>query len=171
MQIFHIATEADWTAAQEAGTYTTSTLGRTLAEEGFLHAAKRDQVQGVFAEFYRHAAEPLVLLTIDTDRLDVPWRYDQVGDDAFPHIYGPLPVGAVVHTQRLDAGGGTENFTSLFVKEMLVRAFLALLAMGLAGAGALAGGQLDSEWGRFAGALAGLAVGIAIMVVVLRRRD
>ena len=32
-RIFHIAAAADWTAAQRSGTYTTSTLGRTLAED------------------------------------------------------------------------------------------------------------------------------------------
>jgi uncharacterized protein (DUF952 family) len=34
--IYHIATASDWAQAQAAGEYTTSTLGRTLAEEGFI---------------------------------------------------------------------------------------------------------------------------------------
>jgi len=37
-----------------------------------------------------------VLLTIDTDRLTSPWQVDEVGDDSYPHIYGPLDVAAVV---------------------------------------------------------------------------
>ena len=101
MLIFHVATTADWTQAQASGAYTTSTLGLTLEDEGFLHAARSEQVTGVFDRYYADAGEPLVLLTIDTDRLDVPWREDAVGDDTYPHIYGPLSPGAVVEVRAL----------------------------------------------------------------------
>src|SRR3954452_16444489 len=101
MEIFHIATESDWAGAQQSGAYATSTRGRTLEDEGFLHAARRDQVAGVFDRYYADADEPLVLLTIDTDRLDVPWREDAVGDDTFPHIYGPLSPEAVVDVRSV----------------------------------------------------------------------
>ena len=37
--IYHIATTADWDRAGRDGEYTTSTRGRTLAEEGFIHAS------------------------------------------------------------------------------------------------------------------------------------
>jgi uncharacterized protein (DUF952 family) len=109
MRIFHIASVADWVRAQERGAYTTSTRGRTLEDEGFLHASRREQVAGVFNGYYREAREPLVLLTIDTDLLEVPWREDPVGDDTFPHIYGPLPPAAVVDVQQLDEHGYTES--------------------------------------------------------------
>ncbi len=105
MQIFHIATASDWSSAQQSGAYTTSTRGRTLAEEGFLHAARREQVAGVFDRYYADAGEPLVLLTIDTDRLDVPWREDHVGADTFPHIYGALSPTAVTRVLPLDPRG------------------------------------------------------------------
>src|SRR5688572_550427 len=59
-RIFHIATAADWRRTLETGTYTTSTIGRTLEEEGFIHASRRDQVQGVFDRYYRGAGEHLV---------------------------------------------------------------------------------------------------------------
>ena len=52
MRIFHIATAADWTAAQQSGAYTTSTRGVTLEQEGFLHASRADQCEGVRAAFY-----------------------------------------------------------------------------------------------------------------------
>jgi len=107
MRIFHIATVADWERARQSGAYTTSTAGRSLEDEGFLHAAHRPQVAGVFERYYRQAGEPLVLLTIDTDRLGVPWREDQVGEDTFPHIYGPLSPRAVVGVQPLDEDGET----------------------------------------------------------------
>jgi uncharacterized protein (DUF952 family) len=96
VRIFHVATQADWAEAEASGTYTTSTYGRGLAEEGFLHASREEQVAGVLERFYGDVDEPLVLLEVDTDLLDVPWREDQVGDDAFPHVYGPLNTTAVV---------------------------------------------------------------------------
>src|SRR5687767_59978 len=121
MRIFHIATKADWEEARTAGSYATSTRGQSLEEVGFIHAAHRPQVQGVFHWYYHDVREPLVLLTIDTDRLGVPWREDEVGEEFFPHIYGPLSPRAVVAVQPLTRGGATEGFTSFFVKEMLLR--------------------------------------------------
>jgi uncharacterized protein (DUF952 family) len=38
--IYHIATAADWERARRDGEYSTSTIGKTLADEGFLHASQ-----------------------------------------------------------------------------------------------------------------------------------
>ncbi len=103
MQIFHIATAADWTEARETGAYTTSTRGVTLEQEGFLHASRADQVGDVYDRYYADADEPLVLLTIETDRLEVPWREDPVGEDTFPHVYGPLAPAAVLEARPISA--------------------------------------------------------------------
>lgn len=170
MHIFHIATAADWAAARRSGAYTTSTLGRTLAEEGFLHASRREQVATVFESYYRGTAEPLVLLTIETDKLDVPWREDSVGTDTYPHIYGPLHPSAVVFVQPLNRRGGTESFTSLFAKEMFARIALAMVAMLLSVVGVQVGGLSSWAWAPFMGGVAGLAIGIALLVIVVRRR-
>lgn len=101
MQIFHVATAADWAAAEQSGSYTTSTYGATLAEVGFIHASRAEQTDGVLDAFYADVSEPLVLLTIETDHLEPQWREDPVGDQTFPHIYGPLNVDAVVGVRRL----------------------------------------------------------------------
>jgi uncharacterized protein (DUF952 family) len=99
VRIFHIATLADWTAAQESGAYTTSTFGVTLEEEGFLHASREDQWEGVRARYYSDVTEPLVLLEIDTDLLGVPVVEESPAPDVaetFPHVYGALDPAAVV---------------------------------------------------------------------------
>jgi uncharacterized protein (DUF952 family) len=104
MQIHHIATAADWAQAQERGEYTTSTLGRTLAEEGYIHASRADQVDGVFAGFYADVTEPLVLLTIDTDLLGVPVVEESPApgvEETFPHVYGAIPVAAVLEVRSI----------------------------------------------------------------------
>ncbi len=96
MRIFHIATLEDWKQAQQSGTYTTSTYGRTLEEEGFIHAARHDQVPGVRDRYYADVTDPLVVLEIETDLLDAEVRDEQVGDEVYPHVFGPIPSAAVV---------------------------------------------------------------------------
>src|SRR6478672_9759826 len=96
MRIYHVATLADWQRAKTLGTYTTSTYGASLDDVGYIHAARAEQVVGVVAAHYADVDEPILLLEIDTDLLDVPWREDPVDGDTFPHVYGPLNTGAVV---------------------------------------------------------------------------
>jgi uncharacterized protein (DUF952 family) len=107
--IYHIALASDWAAALEAGEYRISTPGRTLDDEGFLHAAYGNQVRGVADRFYADVTEPLVLLTIDERRLTVSLQVDAVPGqaDGYPHIYGPLEVVTVVmDTPLLRNGDG-----------------------------------------------------------------
>ncbi len=96
--IFHIAFESDWKAAERSGAYRVSTRGARLDDVGFIHAGFEHQVSVVGAVMYRDAPEPLVVLVIDTVRLDVPVVVEnfEAGDEKFPHIYGPLPTQAVV---------------------------------------------------------------------------
>jgi uncharacterized protein (DUF952 family) len=129
-RIFHIATAADWRRALGTGTYTTSTVGRTLEEEGFIHASRRDQVQGVFDRYYRGRREHLVLLTIDPSRLTAAEvRVEPVGDDTYPHVHGPIDRAAVVDVVPLDRRGRPETLMSLWVKGMAVRMGVALVVM------------------------------------------
>lgn len=104
MRIFHIATQADWEAARASGAYTTSTRGVSLAEQGFIHASRDDQWEGVRAAFYADVTEPLVLLAVDTERLAVPVVEEPPApgmDETFPHVYGAIPLAAVVGVHRI----------------------------------------------------------------------
>ena len=103
---YHLTTAREWEAGKAAGEYTTSTRGRTLEQQGFLHGSGAAQVAPVANSFYADAGEPLVVLVIDSDRLTSPWQYDDVTgwDEPFPHIYGPLNPGAVASVIPLDPG-------------------------------------------------------------------
>ncbi len=107
MRIYHLALAADWEDAQRRGVYTLSTRGRTLEQEGFIHCSQDFQVEGVRAAFYADVQEPLVLLTVDTGLLDVPWRLEEVpgAEQPFPHVYGPIPVGSVTAVTPLLPSG------------------------------------------------------------------
>ncbi len=98
--LYHIAAAADWARARRAGQYTMSTRGRTLAEEGFIHASTAAQVALVANSFYRGERD-LLLLVVDTDQVDSEIRYEHVPGQAlpYPHIYGPLNLSAVVQTR------------------------------------------------------------------------
>lgn len=102
--IFHIARQSFWDEALAGGHYRQSTVDRTLDEEGFIHASGAHQLQGVADRYYQDVPEPLVLLVIDPDRLDVPLVHESPPgrDETFPHIYGPLPTDAVVETRPLE---------------------------------------------------------------------
>jgi uncharacterized protein (DUF952 family) len=93
--IYHAALPEDWEAGVRAGRYEVSTRGRTLADEGFIHAAFERQVEGVLNRYYADV-DDVVLLVIDLGAVGAPVIDETVGGEQFPHIYGALPVAAVV---------------------------------------------------------------------------
>jgi len=102
--LLHIAERRHWEAARADGTaYTMSTRGRTLEEEGFIHCSSDlDQVRGVLSRFYADVdPADLVLLVIDVTRLDAPVRHEPVDGAVFPHIYGPIPLSAVIDVRSV----------------------------------------------------------------------
>lgn len=103
-RLFHLALRSEWSRAQETGTYPTSTLGRTVADEGFAHCSHAHQVAGVAARFYAGVEEPLVLLEVDRGRLtsEVVEEVPPGGTEAFPHVYGTIDVAAVVTAHPLE---------------------------------------------------------------------
>lgn len=118
-RIHHLALPEDWAEAFSTGEYRMSTRGRTLEEEGFVHASSHDQVEATANRFYADV-DQLVLLTIDTERLESEVRWEPPTPDAeelFPHVYGPIPVEAVVSAQfwmrTIGADGAGWDLTDL----------------------------------------------------------
>jgi uncharacterized protein (DUF952 family) len=112
--IYHIAAMPDWQKALQSGEYRVSTRGKSLDDEGFIHAGTEAQVALVANAIYRDD-DNLLVLVIDTGRLQPEIRYEQVpGWEApFPHIYGPLNVDAVVQTLPLERDAeGHFDFTA-----------------------------------------------------------
>jgi uncharacterized protein (DUF952 family) len=106
MTIYHIAYAADWESARATGEYRISTRGRTLDEQGFIHASDLHQVLSTADFVYRDDdAASLVVLVIDPAKLGsgIEVRYEQVpgSADPFPHIFGPISPAAVTETLPL----------------------------------------------------------------------
>ncbi len=92
-----------------------STRGRTLDEEGFIHCSRPDQVEAVAERFYADVEE-LVVLTIDTDLVDAPIRDEPPfpgSPERFPHLYGPLPLAAVIDATFWSRSPGGWSLDSL----------------------------------------------------------
>jgi len=100
--IYHLTEPDRWARSQHEGVHTGSTRGRELADEGFIHCSTAAQWPVVRRMFYADV-EALLLLHIDEALLDTPPVFEQLGDapEPFPHIYGPIPLSAVVEVETL----------------------------------------------------------------------
>lgn len=98
--LYHLALAEEWRTARAEGVYTRSTRGRSLEQVGFIHASGADQVEATWRRFYADAGE-VVLLSIDPQRLaaaGVAVRLEPAPEsgELFPHLYGALPLEAVL---------------------------------------------------------------------------
>jgi uncharacterized protein (DUF952 family) len=105
LRIAHVALPVDWERAEANGSYDVSTRGVSLAEADFVHAATASQLPGVLNTFYADVPD-VVLLVLDVGRLEhegaaVVWEHVDGADQPFPHVYGVVPVVAVVDRVRL----------------------------------------------------------------------
>ena len=104
--IYHICKKSEWVLAKTAGSYEPE----SLLGEGFIHCSTDKQFEQV-ANFYFKDVPDLVALEIDEERLKAPLKWEAVGENQFPHIYGPLEVHAVVREAELVLGAsGTLEF-------------------------------------------------------------
>jgi uncharacterized protein (DUF952 family) len=92
-RILHITNERAWAEAKARGAYAAD----TLATEGFIHCSTPSQVVWVANQRFRGRTD-LVLLHIDPSRLTAKVVYENLegGEQLFPHVYGSIPVSAVV---------------------------------------------------------------------------
>ena len=97
MKILHLTSRKAWLDAQDAGEYRAD----SLESEGFIHCSTDQQILKVANAFYRKVSVPLALW-IDTDKLQHPLKWespvgaDEFEGEAFPHLYGPLNLDAVI---------------------------------------------------------------------------
>lgn len=96
--IFHITSRAAWDSALGAGIYEAD----SLATEGFIHCSTADQYVSVANQRFRGRTD-LLLLHIDPARLRSVVRYENLegGEQLFPHVYGAIPISAVLNVVPL----------------------------------------------------------------------
>ena len=95
--ILHITSADAWALAQQSGWHDPP----MLAADGFLHLCTPEQLDYVLGKHFA-GRTGLVILHVDPVRLDdLRWEINEPGRDAFPHLYGPLPVAAVVDVKPI----------------------------------------------------------------------
>jgi len=109
--IYHICHRDEWEAARRAGRYAGSSQD---AADGFIHFSTAAQVKASAAK-HRAGQIGLVLLAVDADRLGAALKWEASrGGALFPHLYGALPVTAVLSVHDLALGpDGAHVFPAL----------------------------------------------------------
>jgi glutathione S-transferase len=104
--LYHLALAEDWQACRASGSsYRISTRGQSLEQVGFVHLSRADQVEATAARFYGDLpAGAVQLLTLCPARLaaaGLEVRLEPVGPsgERFPHLYGPVPLEAVLRVE------------------------------------------------------------------------
>jgi uncharacterized protein (DUF952 family) len=100
---YKIIDAAEWREAVAEGSYAGSAVD--LAD-GYIHLSTADQL-GETARKHYAGRQNLMLLTVDLAAVGdaVVWESSRAGA-LFPHIYGPLPVRAVLRAVAFEAPSG-----------------------------------------------------------------
>jgi uncharacterized protein (DUF952 family) len=98
-RIYKLLEAASWDAARAAGVFTGSAVD---ARDGFIHFSDAAQAQET-ARLHFKGKSGLVLLTVDADQLGEALKWEPSrGGALFPHLYGALPVTAVIEARNLE---------------------------------------------------------------------
>jgi uncharacterized protein (DUF952 family) len=94
--IFHLCLPQDWEKSQVRGEYRPD----SLAQEGFIHCSKSDQIIEVANRYYT-GVPVMVELTIDPEKLSSEIRWEISAQVFYPHVYGPINLEAVVKVSEI----------------------------------------------------------------------
>ena len=102
--LVHLCSTRDWEDAQASAVLHPASLDNA----GFVHLSTPQQVHLPANRLYRGRTD-LVLLQVDSAKLAAPVRWEPgvPGDPEamlFPHLYGPLPVAAVIGVRAYRPG-------------------------------------------------------------------
>jgi len=97
-RIYKICPQALWRDAEDAGRFTGAPIDR---QDGYIHFSTISQVAETAVRHFAGQAD-LLLITVEADRLGDALSYEPSrGGDLFPHLYGPLPLDAVIAVDAL----------------------------------------------------------------------
>ncbi len=103
-----ILTRGEWESLNAEGTFAGAPVD--LAD-GYIHLSAPDQVAETAAKHFA-GRDDLVLVEVDLAKLQgVKWEPSR-GGQLFPHVYGPLPLAAVVRAEPLQVGADGDMLTA-----------------------------------------------------------
>lgn len=89
---YKILTAAEMATLEADGSFSGSADDRG---GGYIHLSTAAQLEGTLAKHYAGQTD-LHLAAVDLDALAETVKWEPARDDEFPHIYGPLPLDAVI---------------------------------------------------------------------------
>ena len=100
--IYKVLREAEYDTARADGSFPGSPDD---ARDGYVHLSSKAQLRGTLARHFAHE-RGLVVLEVEAAKLgsELKWETSR-GGALFPHLYGALPMSAVVRTLALDRAG------------------------------------------------------------------
>jgi len=99
--VYKIVAADLWQAAEDSGVFTGAGID---LNDGFIHLSTGAQARRT-AQLYFKGQGNLVLVAVDGARLGAALKYEPSRDgDLFPHLYGPLPLAAVLSVRPLPIG-------------------------------------------------------------------
>ena len=109
--IFKIVATAEWRAAESAGAFDGAGVDRA---DGYIHFSTAAQAAGTAAKWFAGRAD-LTLVAVDPEALGAALKWEPSrGGALFPHLYGRLPISAVVWSRPLPLGpDGRHDFGRL----------------------------------------------------------
>lgn len=109
--IFKISSVAAWRDAEASGRYDGAPVD---IADGFIHFSTAEQVAETGRKHFAGQTD-LVLVAVDPHALGDALRYEPSrGGALFPHLYGPLPLSAVLWVRPLPLGAdGRLDFPEL----------------------------------------------------------
>jgi uncharacterized protein (DUF952 family) len=103
--IYKICTQSAWHEAEHAGAYRGSVVDH---RDGFIHFSTAEQAAETASKWFAGQRD-LVLVAVDADVLGERLKWEPSrGGALFPHLYGELPLKAVLRVDALplDSAGG-----------------------------------------------------------------
>jgi len=99
--IYKILTPEEWAAFKKDGFFKGSPLDQ---KDGFIHASLVDQYPRILEKFFKDQ-RPLVLIKMNSTFLKpgaLKLEANRPGGDHYPHIYGEIPLDAVISHEIVD---------------------------------------------------------------------
>ena len=90
--VYKICTKSEWQEIKDKGQLTGS---KKDLEDGYIHFSGEEQIEGTLRKFYSNQKD-LILLKVDTLKLDhLIWEQASDGN-MFPHLYSSLDISNVI---------------------------------------------------------------------------
>jgi uncharacterized protein (DUF952 family) len=104
--VYKICESALWREAERVGAFRGAPVD---TRDGYIHLSTAAQVRETAAKHFAGAAD-LLLVAVDADALNgaLKWEVSR-GGELFPHLYGALPLAAVLWVEPLPLGNDQQH--------------------------------------------------------------